>query len=95
LNAMPSDMFVRFVEDGLRSHAAEKAIPDASLLAKAYAAMKRSAQARAALAAELERLNADPVETPTNLADEVRRRLADNPVATWDDAVRTIGEKDD
>jgi hypothetical protein len=25
------------------------------------------------------RLNADPVETPTDLADEVRRRLADNP----------------
>jgi hypothetical protein len=57
--------------------------------------MKRSAQARAELAAELERLNADPVETPTNLADEVRRHLADNPVATWDDAIRTIAEEED
>jgi hypothetical protein len=78
-----------------RTHGVEKAIPDASLLAKAYAAMKRSAQARAALAAELEGLNTDPVETPTNLADEVRRRLADNPVATWDDAVRAIAEEDE
>ena len=95
MNAMPSDMFIRFVEDGLRTHGVEKAIPDASLLAKAYAAMRRSAHTCAALAAELERLNADPVETPTNLADEVRRRLADNPVATWDDAVRTIAEEDD
>ncbi len=40
-------------------------------------------------------IDTDPVETPTNLADEVRRRLADNPVARWDDAVRTIAEEDD
>jgi hypothetical protein len=49
LNAMPSDMFVRFVEDGLRAQGVEKAIPEASLLANTYAAMKRSAQAGAAL----------------------------------------------
>lgn len=32
-------------EDGLRTRRVEKAIPDASLLAKDYAAMKRSAHA--------------------------------------------------
>jgi hypothetical protein len=94
LNAMPSDMFVRFVEDGLRTHGVEKVVPDASLLANAYVAMKRSAQAGTALAAELERLNADPVETPAGLADEVRRRLAENPAATWDDAVKAIAVED-
>jgi hypothetical protein len=57
--------------------------------------MKRSAQASTALAAELERLNADPVETPAGLADEVSRRLAQNPISTWDEAVRAIVEEDD
>jgi hypothetical protein len=42
LNAMPSDVFVRFVEDGLRAHGATKVIPDTKLLAEAYAAMKRA-----------------------------------------------------
>ena len=59
LNAMPSDVFVHFVENGLRTHGVEKAIPNAPLLATAYAAIKRGAQAKAALAAELERLNAE------------------------------------
>jgi DNA topoisomerase VI subunit B len=94
LNAMPSDMFIRFVENGLRAHQVEKVIPGASLLANAYAVMKRSTQASTALAAELERLNADPVETPADLANEVGRRLSENPIATWDEVVRAIAEED-
>jgi hypothetical protein len=94
LNAMPSDLFVRFVEDSLQTNQVEKVVPDASLLANVYAAMKRSAQASTALAAALERLNADPVEMPADLADEVRRRLAENPAATWDDTVKVIAAED-
>ena len=94
LNAMPSDMFVRFVEDGLRAHGVAKAIADASLLANAYAAMKRAAQARVMLEDELERLNAEPVEAPADLADEVKRRLAEEPTSTWDESVRAIVEED-
>jgi hypothetical protein len=94
LNAMTSDVFVRFVENGLRTHQVEKAIPDATLLANAYTAMKRGALAIAALAAELERLNADLVELPADLADEVRQHLSENPIATWDDAVKAIAEED-
>ena len=35
-----------------------------------------------------------PVETPAGLATEVRRRLTENPIATWDEAVREIAEED-
>jgi hypothetical protein len=94
LNAMPSDIFIRFVEDRLRTNRVEKLVPNASLLANAYVAMKRSTQASTALAAQLERLNADPVETPAGLAEEVRRHLAENPAATWDDAVKAIAVQD-
>jgi hypothetical protein len=38
LNAMTSDVFVRFVEDGLRAHGVQKAIPEGSLLANTYTA---------------------------------------------------------
>jgi hypothetical protein len=57
--------------------------------------LRRDETRRARAAIARERLNVDPVETPTNLADEVRRRLADDPVATWGDAVGTIAEEDD
>jgi hypothetical protein len=39
-------------------------------------------------------VNATPVETPAGLATEVRRRLTENPIATWDEAVREIAEED-
>jgi hypothetical protein len=94
LNAMPSDVFIRFVEDGLCAQGVEKAIPEGSLLANAYAAMKRSALAVAVLGAALERLNADPVEIPADLAGEVRRHLSENPIATWDGAVKAIAEEE-
>jgi DNA topoisomerase VI subunit A len=54
LNAMTSDVFVRFVEDGLRAHGVTKVVPSTATLAEAYAAYRRGVKAKRALDAELE-----------------------------------------
>jgi hypothetical protein len=90
LNAMPSDVFIRFIEDGLRAHGVAKVIPDADLLVETYTAMKRGKAAQAALQAELERLNAEAVATPADLADRVRAYLVEHPTASWTEAVAEI-----
>jgi hypothetical protein len=92
LNAMPSDVFVRFVEDGLRAHGVAKVIPGADVLGEAYAAMKRGAAAREALREELERLNAAAVATPADLVEQVRAYLAAHPTASWAAAVEAVAE---
>jgi hypothetical protein len=90
LNAMPSDVFIQFIEDGLRAHGVAKVIPDADLLVETYTAMKRGKAAQAALQAELERLNAEAVATPADLVDRVRAYLVEHPTAAWTDAVAAI-----
>ena len=92
LNAMPSDLFVAFVERKLNENGVAKVIPSADTLAKTFATFKRGAMAEKALKAELERLNAKPVKTPANLEERVRAYLAENPADTWDKAVRAIAE---
>jgi len=83
-------MFIQFIEDGLRAHGVAKVIPGADLLIETYTAMKRGAAAQAALRAELERLNAEAVATPADLADRVRAYLVEHPTASWTDAVTAI-----
>ena len=39
------------------------------------------------------RLNAEPVEVPSDLENRVRAHLRSNPEETWDDAVRGIVEE--
>ena len=94
LNAMPSDVFVRFVEDGLRAHGFTKVTPRAETLGETYTAFLRGAMAQEALEAELERLNAEPVAVPANLEARVREHLEANPTLTWDDAVGEIVAED-
>jgi hypothetical protein len=92
LNAMASDVFVAFVRRKLALHGAVKVIPSSEMLAEAFTAFKRGAMAKAALEAELERLNAEPVAIPGDLDQRVQAYLAANPKATWDEAVRAIME---
>ena len=94
LNAMTSDVFVRFVEDGLSAHGVRKVVPPTATLAETYAAV-RGAMARRALKAEVARLNGAIVETPADLEQRVRDHLAARPEETWDQAVRVVGEADD
>jgi hypothetical protein len=71
-------------------------IPAHAMLAETYAAFKRAAAAQtdAALAAELARINAMPVDIPGDLDARVRADWAEHPTAPWDDALRAIiGER--
>jgi DNA topoisomerase VI subunit B len=96
LNAMTSDQFVAFVERQLKEHGARKVVPDAELLGRTYVAMRRGKAAERALAAEMKRLNAEPVVIPDDLADRVKAHLVENPTSTWGSAVKAItGEGDD
>jgi hypothetical protein len=95
LNAMPSDVFVAFVERKLTEHGLRKVVPAAETLAATYAAFKRGAMAKAALEAELTRLNALAVEVPGDLRSRVVAYLEANRTVTWDDAVREIMEEDE
>jgi predicted amidohydrolase YtcJ len=54
----------------------------------------RGAMAKAALEAELARLNAEPVNVPDDLDQQVRAYLDENPEETWDAAVKGIVEED-
>jgi hypothetical protein len=95
LNAMTSDVFVRFVEDGLSAHGVTKVVPPTATLAETYAAVRRGAMARQALEAELVRLNGAIIETPADLEQRVRDHLVAHPEETWDAAVRAVGEADE
>jgi hypothetical protein len=90
LNAMPSDVFIQFVERKLNEHGVAKVIPSADMLTEAFTTFKRGRAAYEALRAELERLNKEPVNVPADLADLVKARLVANPAATWDRAVKAI-----
>lgn len=94
LNAMTSDVFVRFVEDGLRANGVTKVVPPISTLAETYAAFRRGSIARRALEAELARLNDEIIDTPAKLEQRVHDHLAAHPVGTWDDSVRAVVEED-
>ena len=96
LNAMTSRQLVDLVEASLIANGVRKVIPAHDMLAET---MRRSsaaaaAQTDAALAAELARINAMPVDVPADLDARVRAYWAEHPTATWDDALRAIiGER--
>ena len=70
-------------------------IPTPETLAETFATFKRGAAAEKALKAELERLNAEPVDVPPDLDARVRAHLAENPADTWDAALKAIAGLDD
>ena len=95
LNAMTSDVFVAFVERKLVDHGIAKVVPPEATLAEAFTAFRRGAAAQAALRAEMARLNAEPVEVPSDLDAKVRAHLEDNPEETWDAALKAIAGLED
>lgn len=85
LNAMTSDQFVAFVEAKLTEHGAAKVMPDDAVLAETFAAIVRGKRAQERFTAELERLNAETVNVPSDLAARARDWLAVNPTRTWEE----------
>jgi len=93
LNAMTSDVFVHFVEEGLAAAGVTKVVPSEATLVGTYAAFARGAKAQAALDGQLEHLRRLRIATPDNLSERVRDELAAHPDETWDAAIRRIAEE--
>jgi hypothetical protein len=94
LNVMTSDEFTAFVIRKLIQHGTAKVVPDAATLNGAREVFVREKRAKDRLAAELERINAEPVAPLGSLEARVRGWLEGHPTATWDDAVRAIVEEE-
>lgn len=88
LNAMASDVFIRFIEDKFAEHGVKKVVPNKELLEDTYRLFARSK--RIGEIVEEAIANFDGVENivPVDLEDRVRELLNDNPVVTWDEVVR-------
>jgi hypothetical protein len=69
--------------------------PSPETLNQTYAAFRRGALARRVLEAQLEQLNAEPVDVPDDLEDRVRAHFEENPTDTWDAAVRATMNADE
>jgi len=90
LNAMPSDVFIKWIEGKLRDHRIQKVVPSDAVieqrarqliglqhLKKDVAALERAA-----------RQHAKTVTLPTDLSDRMRQRFAVDPTLPWEDALR-------
>jgi hypothetical protein len=95
LNAMSSDVFIEFVERKLNENDIVKVIPSAEKLAEAFTTFERGRLVYAALKAEVERLNKEPVDVPVDLEQRVRDHLVENPAETWDAAIKAIIDEGD
>jgi hypothetical protein len=97
LNAMASDQFVAFLERRLRECGAQKVIPDAKTLEKAW----RRGLIRRRLAEEVKSIradaegDADAAAVPSDLEEQVQGMLKVNPTMPWDEAVAAVLESED
>jgi hypothetical protein len=94
INAMPSDVFIGFIEDKLREAGVRKVVPSTSMLSQAYIAFARGKKAQAALQGELERLRRSEIEVPDNLEQRVAAALDDDPALPWHAALRDIVDEE-
>jgi hypothetical protein len=102
LNMMPSDVFIRFLEDKLVEHGAAKIVPDADVLEAHARQVIERALINKALAEVRERAYAAAasIQLPDNLPDLVADALADDPARPWDLvvadlAVAAVGDEQD
>ena len=89
LNAMPSDQFVAWIENGLRAHGVEKVVPPSDILAQQARQIigLRHLKADAARLEQAAREYAENVAVPDDLAERVRHAFADDPAMPWEDAL--------
>ena len=95
LNALTSLQLVELVEAALLGHGVEKVIPSKEDLANAW----RAAHARGEVRQAIERANRKTrrwakAAAPADLAERVAKMLQDDPIASWDDAIREIAERE-
>ena len=94
LNAMTSDVFVKFVEDKFAEHGIKKMVPQESDLEAAYRLFVRCNRLRAQVRMLEEAYAHEEITTPDDIESRVLGLLGDTPEIAWDDAVRRIAEQD-
>jgi hypothetical protein len=95
LNALDARSFIAFIEDKLVAHGVGKVTPDDGPLGEAYAAFVRAQRIRERLGAEIDAINAEPVEIPADLAERVQEKLAADPGASWDAVIEELASGGD
>jgi hypothetical protein len=90
LNAMPSDALIAMIETKLQAYGIKKVVPDDDLLAGTYRAFHRSHELRAKFDEMKVKFDedADGIEIPENLAEQVRAILSEHSDLRWDDAIQ-------
>jgi hypothetical protein len=89
LNAMTSDQFLGWLEDGLRTAGVTKVVPDADTLAMAYAFQRRVRTLQTAITRALREHPPTTVPPPADLAQRVHERITDTPLP-WDEGLWQI-----
>jgi hypothetical protein len=94
LNALDAQNFVAFIEAKLEEHGLGKVMPDSETLADVYAFFARAKRMLVRLGPEIDRLNAEPVDIPDDLADRLGEMLEDDPETSWDATLETLADAD-
>ena len=96
LNAMPSDVFVQFVEDQLTAHGVQKVVPDEATLHALYRRMRVIRHLEQVVSEAMRQL--DPAQSeasiavPDQLAQQVREAITGNALA-WETALWRLTEE--
>jgi hypothetical protein len=89
LNAMPSDVFIKWIEGCLRAHDVQKVIPPAATIERRARQIIGLQHIKSNLA-ELEqyaRQHAEAVDMPTDLTERMLRQFELDPTLPWEDAL--------
>jgi hypothetical protein len=92
LNALTSDALIAMIETKLKAYGLKKVVPDEGLLAETYRVFHRSQQLRERFEEMEEEFDeeADTIEIPEDLEEQVRAILAERADLRWDDAVQIV-----
>ena len=95
LNALTSDQLVEMIETKLTALGICKVVPDADLLASAYRRAYQVGLLNQALeaAADTARRQAEAVDVPDDLDEQVRVYLEEHPEEPWDSAVASLVDR--
>jgi hypothetical protein len=90
LNAMPSDVFVEFIERKLEENGIRKVVPDPPALRKAYEIFAKGKSFKEATENIKKAIEAEPVEIPEDIESKVAEIVDENPEVSWHKAVHSL-----
>jgi hypothetical protein len=95
LNAMTAPVFVAFLERKLVEHGVSKLVPDAPTVERHARRIVEQQLAERAMREILPKIHnqAESVQLPENLRDEIRDKLQQEPEIPWDKALADIAEE--